>query len=157
MDLTCPQCHQSRVRKVSGIYKEQGRLPPPKEPQYERMLPANSMHVPVLHLLGHIVGYPMAFGVVFLTTFLACGSLGVGSAAGAGTGVFLFLLGGALIIAWVVRRAKAVQAARHTVIDEEYPRWQRAYQKWDRSYYCEVCDQVFVLNSEGSLMAEGER
>lgn len=156
MDLTCPQCGQQQVRKVSGIYKEQGRFSPPEKPEYERVLPENSMHTPVLHLLGHLVGYPMAIGFIFLFTFLACSTTAIGAATGAGMGWFLFLLGVALLTWWLVRKTRATAAARRDVVDEAYPRWQKAYQRWDRLYYCQVCDRQFIPNGQSQVMTEEE-
>lgn len=156
MDLTCPRCYQYQVRKVSGIYKEQKRLPPPEEPTYEHLLPAGSSHIPIIHLLGHLVGYPMAIGFLLFTVLLACGTLGVGTVAGAGKGVFLFVLGSLLLIGGIIWKAKATMAARRAAFKEEYPRWQRAYQRWNQLYYCQVCDGLFVSNGQSPLMTEEE-
>jgi len=155
MDLKCPRGH-SQIRKVSGIYKEQGRLSPPEAPQHERLMPANPLNIPMLHFLGHIVGYPMAWAFFFLTVLLACGSFGVGTATGAGTGVFLFVLGGLLIVGGIIWKARAKAAVHRAVYEDEYPRWQRAYKRWDQLYYCQVCDTVFVPNSQSPSMTEEE-
>lgn len=154
MDVSCPRSYQHPVRKVSGIYKEQRRLAPPEEPVQESLLPANSLHIPVIRVLGHLVGYPMAIGFTSLAALIACSTFGVGSATGAGTGVFLFVIGELAIVAWFIWKAKARAAVRRSIFEEEYPRWQRAYKRWDQLYYCQTCDELFVPN--GPLMKEEE-
>lgn len=155
MDLICPRGH-NQVRKVSGVYKEQGRLSPPEEPQHERLMPANILNKSMFRILGPLVGYPMAWAFFFLTMILACGTIGVGTALGAGTGVFLFALGGLLIVGGIIWKARAKAAVHRAAFEEGYLHWQRAYKRWDQLYYCQVCDTVFVPNSQSPSMTEEE-
>lgn len=146
MDLTCPQCNQNQVRKVSGLYKEQGalgqRLAPPEAPSYENPW-GNG---PILH---RQIGFPMALGLVVLLAgiLVSCSSIG--------WGLLLVFVGLIIIVGLIWSRSKTT-AARRAAVEKENPRWQSAYQRWNQLYYCQTCDGLYVPGSPGPLMTEEE-